>query len=201
MATIDWPALPCFRPRSVDWWVQSPKARFQAFYTGQEQSLSHLADRLRCTIELPPCSPAEGALREAWVQDLVSAGHTVRLGHLVRPEPLGSLRGLPTVAAPAAAGARTVQVQTTPGATLLGGDVLGVAQQLLLVAFAGAVANGTGLAVVPLQRPLLNPLVAGAAVAWQAPVGLWQLQVQQLAMGYGRAAWQRALAIPLREVT
>lgn len=199
MATINWPTSAAFVPREVTWGARVPKSRWAGFFTADEQSISHLADRIALTLDLRPCNPAEGAEREALFTELVSAGHFVRLGHPLRPEPLGTLRGTPTVAATAAAGVRTVQVQGLAGDTLKGGDILSVGNQLLPVAYAGSVANGAGLLVVPLQLPLRVAVAAAAAVAWQAPTGLFQLVPPQLDFSYGRGQWQRGISLAFRE--
>lgn len=200
MATIDWPAGRAFEPRRVTWGVSTPKAAWAAPYTGARQTLSHLADRLRCAVTLPPCNEAQAGLREAFFLSLASTGDWVRMGHPTRPLPLGTLRGTPTAAAAAAAGARTVQVQSVAGATLLGGDVLGGGGRLLLAAYPGAVANGAGVLTVPLVLPLQVALASGAAISWQAPTTTWQLLVDMLDLNYGRARWQGELTIPLAEV-
>lgn len=110
MAIWDWPAAAGFAPREVQVGVRTPKAGWQAAFSGDRTRLSHLGDRLRMTLRLPGCTPAEGAVREAFVTELVSAGHQVRLGRLDRPAPAGTLRGSPVVAVDAPAGARSVQV-------------------------------------------------------------------------------------------
>lgn len=203
MATLDWPSLPAFAPRGQDGFtigVAAPKARWAALYTGDSSTNSHLADRLRITLQLPPCAPAAANLREAFILGLVSTGDWVRLGHLLKWEPMGTLRGSPTVAAVAAAGARSFTLQGPANATLLGGDMLGVGNQLLPVAYQGAVANGLGVMVVPLSVPLRRPLGAGQAVVWQQPLGTFELLSSQVDMGYGRGRWQRPLTLPFKEV-
>jgi hypothetical protein len=199
MATVDWPTSPAFRAREITLGVDVPKSAWSGFFTANSQSISHLADRLTLSLELPPCTPQEAGEREAGFLDLVSQGHQVRLWHMARPEPQGTLRGAPTVAAAASAGARQVLVQSVPGATLLAGDLLGVGNQLLPVGPAGAVANGVGLLTVPLSLPLRVSLASGAAVIWQAPRGLFQLVQSSVALTYGRAAWQRAVSLAFRE--
>lgn len=174
MATIDWPADPWAQPSRLRWAVQAQKARWSAAYTGQAQSITHLADRWRVTIELPPCAAQHAARREAWLASLARSGDWVRLYHHIRRVPLGTLRGLPTASA-AAAGATSLAVQTTAGATLLAGDMLGVAGQLVQVGYAGAVADGNGDATVPLVMPLRKAVTNGAAVTWDRPTATFQL--------------------------
>lgn len=196
MATIDWPAGPAFQPRALRFGASTPKSGFGAFFTGQRQVISHLADRLRCTISLPPCGPDDGQRREAFFMGLVSTGDWVRLQHMHRSEPLGTLRGLPTVATAALAGARTLRLNTTPGATLEGGDLLGTGGQLVMAAYSGAVADGSGLLVLPLALPLVLPVSVGAAVLWQAPTSTFQLMLDEVGVDYGRGRWQAALELP-----
>lgn len=198
--TVNWPTDRAFAPRRLSLGASVPKAGWAAFFTGGRQSISHLADRLRCTITLPPCNPLDAGRREAFFLELASTGNWVRVGHLQRQEPQGTLRGTPTVASSAAAGARSVSVQGVVGNTLLAGDPLGAGGHLMLTGYAGAVANGSGVLTVPLVLPLRVALSAGAAVTWQMPTTTWQLETDLLDLAYGRALWQDAVDIPLREV-
>lgn len=114
MPTQDWPTSRAFAPVQRDGFtlgIQSPKSAFAGFYTGNRQTWGHLADRLLLTLQLPPCTPADGALREAFIGSLVSTGDWVRFSHLLRPEPLGLLGGSPVVQTSAAVGARSLTLQ------------------------------------------------------------------------------------------
>ena len=88
---------------------------------------------------------------------------------------------------------------STPGATLLGGDVLGVAGQLCLTGHAGAVANGSGVVAMPLVLPLRAAVSAGAAVQWSVPMGTFQLATDDLREVVGRAGWHRPIEVPVVE--
>lgn len=200
MATIDWPSDAAFVPRALRIGVNVAKSSWAGFFSGQVQQVSHAADRLRCTVTLPPCDGAAGARREAWLLGLASTGDWVRMPHLHRIVPAGTLRGLPTVAASALAGARSVQITTTPGATLVGGDVLGINGQLVMVGYAGAAADGAGLITVPLALPLPVPVSTSLPVLWQLPPGLWQLLGASPDVDYGRGAWQGTVEIAMQQV-
>ena len=200
MATVDWPALRAFSPARMRFGASTPKAGFAAMFTGQTQTISHAADRLMCTITLPPCSRADAGLREAFFMSLVSTGDWVRLWHRQRPVPLGTLRGSPTAQAAASAGARTLSVQTTAGATMLGGDILGVNGQLLIAKYEGATANGSGVMSLPLVLPIRAAISSAAALTWNAPTATWQLATDLIDYGYMAPALQDGLDIPLREV-
>jgi len=116
MATIDWPTdQVAFGVRRMQFGGAVSKSAFAGFFTGQTQSISHLANRLRCSVVLRACESVAAARREAWVLELLEAGHLVRLPHLQRLEPNGTLRGTPTVGANAARGARTITLANSIG--------------------------------------------------------------------------------------
>lgn len=200
MATLNWPSGREFDPREFSFGVSVPKSRFGAFFSGQVQSVSHLAERLVATLTLPPCDGAAGARREAFFMEVMDRGHWLRLGHFQRPEPLGTLRGAPVLAAPAVRGATSIQVSTSPGATLLPGDPLGAASgQLLLTGYQGAVADGAGLMTVPLALPLRAVLALSTGLAWARPTATFELAGTSVDLAYGRGAWQRELQLSFRE--
>ena len=194
MATLDWPGDRWATPASMRWEIQAQRATWSAAYTGQSQRITHLADRVRITMTLPVARDNAAAMREAFLLRLMRSGDWVRLHHFARPIPLGSLRGSPTASA-ATRGAMSLTVQTTAGATLVGGDVLGVAGQLIQVAHPGATANGSGVIVVPLVSPLRVAVTNGAAVAWSKPVSSFQLQGEA---GMDYVAPRRQLAVELQ---
>lgn len=199
MATLDWPTTAAYVPREFTWGARSPKSRFVGFFTGNSQSVGHLADRLVARLVLKPASDADAAHREAFLMEAVSAGHLLRLGHLVRPVPRGTLRGTPQVGTAVLAGARQVTLQTTAGATLQAGDVLGAPQQLLIVGSAGATATGSGVATVPLALPLRLPLAGGTALTWQAPRGVFELVEQSFDFTYAGGRFQDSFSLSLLE--
>lgn len=195
---INWPAAAAFVPRALRFGASTPKSAFGAFFTGQVQSIGHLSDRLRCTVTLPPCDPSAGQQREAFFLALASSGEWVRLQHQHRLDPLGTMRGTPTVGASAAAGARTLHVATVAGATLQGGDVFSTGNQLLMCGYAGAIADGGGDLAVPLVLPLAQAVTAGAAVLWDQPTGVFQMAgVDGMDVDYGRGRWQGQIEINL----
>ena len=200
MATVTWPASAHFQPRSFTLGARVPKSGFQAFFTQQVTSINHLGQRLVLTLQLRACGPVEAAERAAFITSLVSSGDWVRVGLPLRTVPRGTLRGSPSVFSNAAAGARSFVINATPAETLLADDVLSVGDQLLSVAYAGAVVGGGGQVSVPLQLPLRLPLTAAQAVVWNAPTGLFQLMADQLDIPTSRSQWQQPLAVPLREV-
>jgi hypothetical protein len=174
MDIADWPTQRGFYPSSLSWDAVSPSTSWSAVYTGQTQSISHLADRLRVSVEMPAVGLEDSGPREAFFMWLKSTGNWIRARHWSRSAPKGTMRGTPTVRVAAGAGARTLEIQTTAGATLVGGDVLKVGQQLLQARVA-ATANGSGHLSLPLVLPLRQPVTVGNAITWDAPTGTFQV--------------------------
>lgn len=111
MATIDWPTGAGFRAATFATELDVAASRYRAFFTGNTERTSHLADRLRCTVTLPPVvGMLEAGQRSGFLNALRSTGDWVRFGMPHRQAPLGDMAGSPTVAAAAAAGARSVLV-------------------------------------------------------------------------------------------
>lgn len=201
MSTVNWPTGDGFVISDCRVGARTSKSRFAGFFDGQVQSLSHAANRLLFTLTLTPCTAADGAEREAFLLSLASSGDWVNLSHPLRRQPRGTLRGTPVVEAAAVAGARTLRVQGVAGDTLEAGDILGVDGQMLVTAYAGAVANGAGLLVVPLALPLRAAIDDAEAVTWQAPTTTFQLLADEAAIvGYGFGAIQAEIELPFGEV-
>lgn len=100
-----------------------------------------------------------------------------------------------------------VQLEANAAASTYGGlavaaagDFLGVGGNLLMVAYAGATANDAGVMTVPLAVPLPKAISSGAAVTWNAPTGLWELDDDGLQLDYSAGLLQGGIAIPLRQV-
>jgi hypothetical protein len=199
-STIAWPTADEFLPSRVTWGVITSRTAWSAPYTGQTQSVTHLADRLRITLELPSVREALAGGREAYLMGAGSAGNWILMGHLQRPTPLGTLRGTPVAAAAAAAGAHEISITTTAGATLLAGDVLGVASQLIQCAYGGAVADGSGHMTLPLVLPLRRAVALGATFSWDRPTGTFQVLNLDPIFDYSSARRQMGLTVELAEV-
>lgn len=200
MANLTWPAGNAFRPAPGSGiGITVPKSRFAGFYTGQTTSLSHSAERLVITMVLPPCAASEADDREAFFMGAISEGDRVLMSHPVRFEPKGTMRGSPTVRTDRSRQTETLTIQTTAGATIVRGDVLGVAGQLLMVR-SGDTADDAGQASVQLVTRLHAPVPAGTAIVWDRPVAPFEFRDTSLSMTYGRGQWQRQLEVMLYEV-
>lgn len=199
-STISWPAAREFQPSRLAWGVTSSRTGWVSVYTGQTQRITHLADRLRVSMDLPLVLRDLAGAREAYLMAASAAGNWILLHHFQRPAPLGTLRGTPTVAATQAANSREISITTTAGATLLAGDVLGVAGQLVQCGYGGAVADGAGAMVMPLVLPLRRAVSSGAAVTWDKPTAAFQILSLDPTFDYVAPQMQMGLTIELREV-
>ncbi len=199
-STISWPPEREFQPSRLQWGATTSRTAWASVYTGQTQRVSHLADRLRVTVELPLVARDLAGRREAYFMAASAAGNWIRLWHFQRPVPIGTLRGTPVTSASAAAGAREIAITTTAGATLAAGDVLGVANQLVQCGYEGAVADGAGAMVVPLVLPLRRALSSGAAVTWDKPTGTFQILSLDPTFDYTAPQLQMGLTAELAEV-
>jgi hypothetical protein len=110
MAIIDWPTTRPFQGASLQLDLSTSRSGFAGFYTGNRQTVSHLADRRLATLTLPPCRGADGPARQAFLHGLMSRGDWLRMGVPHQPYPRGTLGGAPTVSATVAAGARAIAV-------------------------------------------------------------------------------------------
>jgi len=199
-STISWPTAREFQPSRLQWGVTTSRTAWASVYTGQTQRISHLADRLRVTVDLPMVLRAQAGAREAYFMAASAAGNWIRMWHMQRPAPMGTLRGSPVTSAAAAAGAREIAITTTAGATLEAGDVLGVANQLVQCGYGGAVADGAGAMIVPLVLPLRRAVSAGASVTWDKPTGTFQILSLDPTFDYTAPQLQMGLSVDLAEV-
>ena len=199
-STISWPTAREFQPARMQWGVTTSRTAWASVYTGQTQRVSHLADRLRITVDLPLVLKDLAGAREAYFMAASAAGNWIRVWHFQRPRPVGTLRGSPVTSAAAAAGAREIAITTTAGATLAAGDVLGVANQLVQCGYGGAVAGAAGAMIVPLVLPLRRALSSGAAVTWDKPTGTFQILNLDPSFDYAAPSMQMGLTVELSEV-
>ena len=200
MSTLDWPSTRPFDPASFALGVRPARSAWQAVYTRQRTAVSLFADRLSATVSFAPCPAADAGRREAFFAGAWQNSDWLRMHHFGRPAPIGTLRGSPQVNANAAAGVVSIVLKNcATGATLVGGDMLGIGGRLVMVAYAGSTEAGGGLMTVPLALPLRAAIAANDAVTWDKPTGTWQLEsAGDLAYRPGR--YQDGFEIELLEV-
>ena len=173
MATYDLPAA--MRPQLASFGLQKAGVQFRSPFNGSLQAASFVAERWQVSATGVPQSLRDAGAVEAFLNLMAGGVNYVRMGHPARPVPYGTLRGSPILNGGATRGASSLTLANcTPGATLLTGDMIGVATgtQLFQVA-ADCTANGGGLMTVPLVNRVRATCEAGTAVTWDRPTALF----------------------------
>lgn len=161
-------ALPStFRPDSFSMRLETVERAFSSPDESSEQVIDRVRDRWKISLTLPRGPQEVAARNEAFVNALRGQTNTCNLWHMKRRIPLGTMRGSPTVVAQGS-GNGTILINTTPGATLLAGDMIGIGGLLLQVA-QDCVADGAGLLTTYLANRLRTDLAGGTPVIWDTP--------------------------------
>ncbi len=172
MSIITWPAG--LYPSACRPVLQTNQRVHASPFGGSEQAVDLLNDRWLMSIEFPTRKAIHGAAVEAFIASMRGQVNTVGLWHFMRPAPRGTMRGTPTLSASAAQGATSIVIQTTAGATLLAGDMVGCGGLLLQVQ-SDATANGSGVLTATLNNRLRIALSSAAAVSWDRPTAQFRL--------------------------
>lgn len=163
MATWDYPAA--LLPKQMEWRTVKAGVQHRSPFNGAVESIEFPGERWELSLTLPPRRAANGGEAEAFFARLAGGVERVRVWHFLRPQPAGSMRGTPTLAASAVRGDRTLAVNTT--GTLRAGDLFKVGGQVFMV-FQDC-APVAGVLTVPLVQRVRAALTAGAAVGWDKP--------------------------------
>lgn len=179
MTTIDAPEW--FTTASMEWLFDRDVSQFASATFVQAVDLLAWGWRVRVTF--PPDAPALAGRLSALTKAMAGGVLRLRLHNRYRPEPLGSMRGSPVLANPATQFSDTLEIQATPGATLLSGDLIGIGGQLFEV-FGDAVANGSGVMAAKVLNRTRVSLSTGAAVVWDKPTAAFILPERSVATRY-----------------
>ena len=163
-------------PASMVWGLQRKTVRSTSDFTGFSQTADLLTWLWLVELRINNSNRKTVASEIEALFNLLAGGvDKLQLHRMDKPAPRGTLRGTPTLIGSHAQFAASLSVQTTAGATLLAGDMLGVAGQLLQVA-ANCTANGSGVATVPLVNRLRATVATGTAVMWDKPTALFRAE-------------------------
>lgn len=179
MADYTWPSAAPFQPSRFQMRVASTNRAFSSPYSQQVQVVDLMADFWKVVLTLPgdvASNEVYGGQLEAFFDRLKGQANRIVLWNLQRPAPLGTMRGSPTLSLSAAQFANTLTIQTTAGATLRAGDMVGAGGQLFRV-MADATANGSGVLVAEVAPRVrsVTGIAAGTAVTWSAPTAPFRL--------------------------
>lgn len=182
MATYDWPDE--LEVQGVEWAIQKAGLQFRSPYGGFTQAVELPGEQWMVSLTLPPRFAHEAGPAEAFLSNLAGGVNRTRLHHLMRPEPAGTMRGLPTSEA-AAVGVKQLVIHTAPLATLASGDMIGVVDQLFQV-FGHCTASASGVMTVPLVNRVRVAIGNGAAVVWDRPKAHFNMPAQAARYSYGK---------------
>ncbi|MCR5864647.1 hypothetical protein [Aquincola sp. J276] len=166
MSTRDLPVA--MRIGSMEWGHSKASLQFAGPYNGTRQAMEYLAERFVVSLTFNAAQRRQAGGVEGFVGWLTGGANRVRLYHLARPQPAGSLRGSPTLQAGVGRGAVALTLATVPGATLRMGDLFGCGGQLFQCAD-DCTANGAGLIMVPVVHRVRGSIAPGSAVVWDRP--------------------------------
>ena len=169
MATWDYPIS--LMPQKMVWGGVKAGVQSTSPFNSATESIEFPGERWLVSLTLPERKSRDSGEAEAFFGRISGGMERVRLWHFLRPQPRGSMRGAPTLAAGAVRGDFTLQIATT--GTLLAGDMFKVGSQLFQ-AFQSCSPVG-GVLTVPLVQRVRSTLAAGAAVAWDKPTALFVL--------------------------
>lgn len=173
MSLLTLPAA--FVPRTCQLDMASNQRMAASPFGGSEQVTDLLNDYWRMTVSLPDSPHLWGAWREAFIASFRGQVNWVALHHFVRPQPVGTMRGTPTLSTDHAQGAAALAITGgTAAGTLLAGDMLGVGGLLFMVQ-SDVTLNGSGAGSVPIVNRLRVAQSSGAAVTWDKPTALFRL--------------------------
>lgn len=193
MAIWDLPAS--LMPQHMEWRSLKAGVQFRSPFDGSTEGIEFPGERWAVSLTLPPRRAAAGGEAEAFFARLAGGVERLRLWHVQRPQPRGTMRGSPTLQASVSRGALSLQIATT--GTLEAGDMFGVGGQLFQ-AFQACTPSG-GVLTVPLVQRVRAALTAGAAVTWDKPTALFIVPAMSSGAAFSPGV-MAGLAADLQEV-
>lgn len=160
-------------------WGQRRAGMSSASVFGGAQALEFSQPRWTMAISPPKDLDLHAGRFKALVMRLRGMQNQLACHDMMRPTPLGTMRGTMTFAENVAAGATTIKVQAggQSGKTLIEGDYLGFgsgeAQQVVFI-LEPAVADASGVIELNVESPLRTAFTAGDPVVWDKPKAIFR---------------------------
>jgi hypothetical protein len=183
MAAYSWPTDPLFEPASFFWDRRiivrdSGESGINPNTQTVETPYSH---RWLARVTLRRTRTfAERAKVEAFIERLADQSDRLTMHNLAHPAPYGTMRGAPILLGARTQGATSIPIQTTVGATLLAGDMIGItindanSMQVVRVVVGGT-ANAFGVMTVTVTPKLRAAANDGSSIVWDKPPIYWRL--------------------------
>lgn len=113
MATQTWPAS--LQPQTFSASLKKSGLQWRSPFNGTAQAVDFNAERWVFSMTLPPKRRSTSGQVEALLFQLAGGIERVRCWHFVRPQPMGTLRGTPTIASQAARGDTSLSLTGVSG--------------------------------------------------------------------------------------
>lgn len=202
MTTIALPYAGAFLAARFEMGYDANVFASQSPLDGSVQTVNVPGDRFRARLTVPATTTDSRADMEGFFASLrpsqTYSANRLQCHHLARPAPRGTVRGSPVLQASAAQLATTLSIQTSAGATLLRGDLIGIGGQAVMVT-ADATANGSGVMSATISPGLRDSASTSAAITWDKPTFLW-LIVGMPMWGYEPGGVSQSVTLELTEV-
>lgn len=167
MATYIWPAT--LQPSKVLWRQKHIVITSMSMFIGTAQTAILPGSRWEVSMEFPGQLASVRRAHEAFFLSIRQGADVILMPPLDRPAPLGTMRGVPTLASQMFLGSKSATIATTPGSTLKAGDFVAINTYLFMVRL-DAVANASGLMDVEFVNQTKYAAPSGTVVLWDRPL-------------------------------
>lgn len=189
-------------PKQFTWGQERRDLAFTSLFGSQ--SVGVAGALWRVTMEQPNVKDSDAGAWQALLLKLAGKVNQLELWNIMRPAPLGTMRGTMTLNSAASQGAVSLSVVASGenAKTLKQGDLLGLGsgfgQQVVMV-MDDATSNGSGVIAVNIQPPLRAGYAGGASVVWDKPKALFRQVTPKASWNYAPGAIVSGIALDLVE--
>ena len=174
MTTLTWPLLSRAVPGSLDWSLASNTVSFESPLSGSVQTVEFPGARWKASFMMANLTQDDAALLQATLVRLRGRAGRISLHNFERPQPRGTVSGMPLVMGAAQTGNTLIIDGCTVGSTLLAGDYIGVNGELKMVV-SDATANGSGQMTLTIEPPLRASPADNGAITTSQPTATFML--------------------------
>ncbi len=202
MSTITFPDALAAAVGDFSWTPMENNIDFKSPF-GPGQAVGISAPQWMASVSQSTLREINAGAWQALVMKLKGRVNTLELWNIMRPVPVGTMRGTMTLSGAHSQGAASLVIAATgqSGTTLKAGDYLGLgagATQQVVMVLDDATANSSGI-TVNIGAALRNAFSNGAAVTWNKPKALFRQRPGSSPWKYGRGQIVIGIALDLIE--
>ncbi|RZL39857.1 MAG: hypothetical protein EOP35_02560 [Rubrivivax sp.] len=168
------------KPENMEWGSTKAGVQFRSPFDASVEAIEFPGEFWTLAIGYPPMFDSDSGLLDSFWSFMAGGSNKVRVWHFKRPVPLGSMRGLPTLAVSVARGALSLQITTDGG--LKAGDFFKIGNQLFRALFDCDAVGG--VLTVQLVQRVRAALSAGASVQWDRPTATFIFPSKSFSMAF-----------------